>query len=111
PDHMRHGIVLIAAQSADGTVVVGGSRKLDAAPDVVQSQAVDDLILDELAAVFGRRPKTVVSRWIGTYAFSADRPLVVEAPEANVRVVVAASAAGASAAFAIGEETVADLFG
>jgi FAD dependent oxidoreductase TIGR03364 len=111
PDHMRHGIVLIAAQSADGTVVVGGSRKLDAAPDTTQSQIVDDLILDELAAVFGRRPKTVVSRWIGTYAFSADRPLVVEAPEENVRVVVAASAAGASAAFAIGEETVADLFG
>lgn len=111
PEHLQHGVTLLASQSSDGSLVVGGSRKLDATPDAVQSAIIDELILDELAAIFGRRPKTVVSRWIGTYAFSADRPLIVEAPEENVRIVVAASWAGASGAFAVGEETIADLFG
>jgi FAD dependent oxidoreductase TIGR03364 len=111
PDHLQHGIVLAAVQSADGSLVVGASRHLDATPDPFQPSAVDELILEELAAVIGRRPKQVASRWVGTYAFSADRPLVTEAPADNVRVVIAASGGGATAAFAIGEETVAELFG
>ena len=111
PEHLQHGVVMLAAQSADGSLVVGASRTLDATPDPFLLQSVDELILDELAAVFGKRPKQIISRWAGTYAYSADRPVIVEAPEAHVRVVIAASGFGASAAFAIGEETVADLFG
>ncbi len=111
PEHLQHGVVLLASQSADGSLVVGASRTLDATPDPFLLQTIDDLILDELAAVFGKRPKHVVSRWSGTYAFSADRPVVVEAPEENVRIVVAASGFGASAAFAVAEETAAELLG
>ncbi|GLK67685.1 TIGR03364 family FAD-dependent oxidoreductase [Hansschlegelia plantiphila] len=110
PEHIQHGVVMLASQSADGSLVVGSSRTLEATPDPFQSQAIDDLILEELAAVFGKRPKQILSRWTGTYAFSVDRPLFVEAPEDNVRVVIAGAGAGASAAFAIGEDVVADLF-
>lgn len=109
PDHIQHGVVLLASQSADGSIVVGASRALEATPDPIQSQAIDDLILDELAAIFGKKPKHVLSRWIGSYAFSPDRPVVIEAPEDHVRIVIAASGGGASAAFAIAEETIADL--
>lgn len=111
PENLAHGVALIAVQSADGSLVVGASRHLDPTPDPYQPQAVDELILDELAAVFGKRPKHVLSRWVGTYAFSAERPVVTEAPADNVRVVVAASGAGATSAFAIGEETIAELYG
>ncbi|MFD1704429.1 TIGR03364 family FAD-dependent oxidoreductase [Methylopila henanensis] len=111
PEHIAHGVALVAAQSADGSLVVGASRAFDPTPDPFQPQSIDDLILDELAAVVGKRPKQVVSRWTGTYAFSAERPVLLDAPAPNVRVALAASGAGASAAFALGEETIADLFG
>lgn len=111
PEHLAQGVTLVVAQSADDSLVVGASRQIEATPDPYQIQAIDDLILDELAAVFGKRPKHVLSRWTGTYAYSADKALVTDAPAPNVRVVVAASGAGASSAFAVGEETIAELFG
>lgn len=111
PDHLKNGVVMLASQSADGSLVISGSRQLDATPDPFQSAAIDELILSEFEAVFGKRPKQIVSRWIGTYAFSPERTVVTEAPSDRVRVVVAASAAGASSAFAVAEETIAGLFG
>jgi D-hydroxyproline dehydrogenase subunit beta len=111
PEHLRRGVSLLLAQSADGSLVVSGSRELDPTPDPLQSQAVEDLILEEFWSVLGRRPKQIVSRWLATYPVSADRAVVTESPSERVRVVVPASAAGASAAFAVAEETVAGLFG
>lgn len=110
PEHLTHGIVLLVSQSADGSLVVGGSRQTEGA-DPFQSQTVDELILQEFEAVLGRRPKQVVSRWVGSYAMSGERPVVVDAPSERVRIVVAASPAGASSAFAVAEETIAGLFG
>lgn len=111
PDHLKHGVVLLVSQSADGSLVVGGSRQLHDTPDPFQSQAVDELILQEFEAVLRKRPKQIVSRWVWVYAHSSERAVVTEAPSDRVRVVVAASPAGVSSAFAVGEETVADLFG
>ncbi|MFC3694821.1 TIGR03364 family FAD-dependent oxidoreductase [Chenggangzhangella methanolivorans] len=111
PECLANGVVCLVSQSADGSLVVSGSRQADPTPDPFQSQAIDDLILGEFEAVLGKRPKQVTSRWIGTYAFSSERPVIVDAPSERVRVVVAASAAGASSAFAVAEETIAGLFG
>ncbi|RXF74105.1 TIGR03364 family FAD-dependent oxidoreductase [Hansschlegelia zhihuaiae] len=111
PEHLRHGVALLVAQSSDGSLVVSGSRELSACPDPFETQVVEDLILEEFAAVLGRKPKQVVSRWAGAYAYSTERPVVTDAPSDRVRVVVAASPAGASSAFAVAEETIAGLFG
>lgn len=111
PDHLAHGVVMLASQSADGSLVLSGSRELGATPDPFQSQAIDELILGEFEAVFGKRPKQVLSRWIGVYELSTERSVVTDAPSDRVRIVVAASAAGASSAFAVAEETIAGLFG
>jgi FAD dependent oxidoreductase TIGR03364 len=108
---LTHGVVMLVSQSADGSLVVSGSRQLGATPDPFQSEAIDALILAEFEAVLGRRPKQVVSRWIGTYAYSDERAVLVDAPSERVRVVVATSGAGASSAFAVAEETIAGLFG
>ena len=110
PDCLAHGVMLLVSQSADGSLVVSGSRQTDATPDPFQSQAVDELILGEFEAVLGKRPKQIISRWIGTYAVSGERPVFVDAPSERVRVVVAANAAGASSAFAVAEETIASLY-
>jgi FAD dependent oxidoreductase TIGR03364 len=109
--HLEHGVHLIVVQSADGSLVVGDSHHYAPTPDPFAHAAIDRLILDEFAAVFGRSAPPVVERWIGTYAFAPDRTVVIDAPAPGVRLVMVTTGAGASTAFALGEEVVADLFG
>lgn len=107
--HRAHGIHLIAVQSADGSLVVGDSHHYATTPDPFARQAVDDLILDEYRATVAPGPPTVLARWTGTYA-SAATTMIREAPAPRVRLVVVTSGTGASTGFAIGEETIAELY-
>lgn len=110
PEHLAHGVHLIVVQSADGSLVVGDSHHYAATPDPFSHEHVDRLILDEFAAVFGQAAPPVVERWSGTYA-SAGGHSVVEAPAAGVRLVIVTSGTGASTAFALAEDVIADLYG
>jgi FAD dependent oxidoreductase TIGR03364 len=109
--HLEHGVHLIVVQSADGSLVVGDSHHYAATPDPFAHEAVDQLILDEFEAVFGRAPPAVLERWTGTYASAPDRAVVVDTPAPGVRLVMVTTGAGASTGFALGEEVVAGLFG
>jgi FAD dependent oxidoreductase TIGR03364 len=109
-DHVRHGIHLIVVQSADGSLVVGDSHHYAATPDPFSRSEVDALILAEFTAALGIAPPPAVERWIGTYASAADRPVLIDAPEAAVRIAIVTCGAGASTGFAIGEEVIAGLF-
>jgi D-hydroxyproline dehydrogenase subunit beta len=108
--HLAAGIHLIAVGAADGSMVIGDSHVYADTPDPFASDAFDELILDEYQALFGDRPH-VEQRWTGTYASADDRLMLVDAPHANVRVAIVTSGTGASTAFAIGEEIIADLLG
>ncbi len=108
--HLAAGVHLILVGAADGSMVVGDSHVYADTPDPFAAQAFDELILDEYAALFGDRP-AVEERWTGTYASAGDRLMLVDAPHRNVRVAIVTSGTGASTAFAIGEEIIADLFG
>lgn len=108
---LAHGVHLIAVGSADGTLVVGDSHDDAATPDPFAPESVDRLILEELEAVLGITPPPIVERWIGTYATAPDRLMLVDRPRAGVRIVVVTSGTGASTAFAIAEEVVAELAG
>lgn len=110
-DALAHGVHLIAVASADGTLVVGDSHHHAATPDPFAPEAVDRLILDELEATLGMAPPAIVERWTGTYATAADRLMLVDRPSAEVRIVVITSGTGASTAFAIAEEVIAELAG
>lgn len=110
-EHLRRGIHLIVVQSADGSLIVGDSHHYESAPDCFSEDRVDQLILDEFSAVTGRTPPAVRERWIGTYAAAAARPMFIDAPAPDVRLVMITSGSGASTGFAIGEEVIADLFG
>ncbi len=107
PAHLAHGIHLIAAQGADGGLIVGDSHHYADTPDPFASAEVEQLILDEAAAVFGHAP-AVLERWTGTYA-SALGHVLVETPCADVRLVVVTSGNGASTAFALAEEVIGEL--
>ena len=104
PDHLAHGVHLIVAQSADGTLVVGDSHHYGHTPDPFAPAEVERLILDEFGHVFGAAPP-VVERWTGTYASASSHSLVAE-PAPGVRLVVVTSGSGMSTAFGLAEEVI-----
>jgi FAD dependent oxidoreductase TIGR03364 len=107
---LRDGIHLIAVQGADGSLVVGDSHHYADTPDPFQPRAVDDRILAELTATLAIEAPDVVERWVGVYPSGPDVAFM-ETPLAGVRLVMVTSGTGASTAFALAEETLADLLG
>jgi FAD dependent oxidoreductase TIGR03364 len=111
PEHLRHGIHLIVAQGADGSLIVGDSHHYADTPDPFADERVDALILEEFAAATGHRAPAVLERWVGTYSAAADRAMFIDAPAPAVRIAMVTSGSGASTGFAIGEDVVNELFG
>ncbi len=111
PAHLQNGIHLIAVQGSDGGLIVGDSHHYEWSPSPFSRDEVDALILDELRTVLRLPDARVAERWVGTYAHLPDRLMVREAPDPAVRLVIVTSGTGASTAFAIAEETIAELFG
>ena len=67
------------------------------------------LLTGEVAAVLGP-PPTTIERWIGVYP-SGPEDAFFEAPMPGVRLVSVTSGTGASTAFGLAEEVLADLMG
>ncbi len=107
---LADGVHLVAVQSADGTLVVGDSHHYDPSPDPFQPRDVDDRILAELAAVVELPAPEVVERWVGVYP-AGSQSAFIAAPLPQVRLVNVTSGTGGSTAFALAEETLADLLG
>jgi D-hydroxyproline dehydrogenase subunit beta len=109
-DALENGVHMIAVQSADGSLVVGDSHHYAPTPDPFASAEVEALILREYSRVFTGAPE-ILARWTGTYASAPDRAHFRETAGENTRLVMITSGTGASTAFAIGEETISELFG
>ena len=108
---LEQGVHLIVARSADGSLIVGDSHHYGPTPDPFAPSLVDDLILQEYAAVYAGAPPPVAARWTGTYASAPDRLMLRDAPSPGLRIVLITSGTGASTSFAIAEETIAELYG
>ncbi len=108
---LAHGVHLIVAQGADGSLVVGDSHHYGEAADCFASAAVDDLILGELHALFDLPAPRVLERWVGYYPVADVHPVLSESLGPRVRLVSVTSGTGMSTAFAIGEESITALFG
>lgn len=108
---LAKGVHLIVARDADGSLVIGDSHDYGDAADPFASEGVDALILDELHAVLDVPRPGIAERWLGVYPVADTAPLLHEALGERVRAVVVTSGTGMSTAFAIGEETLAGLFG
>lgn len=107
PRHVAAGVHVIVAQSSDGSFVVGDSHRYDGEP-AAEDEA---LILEELRHLLTLPDLEVVERWTGVYPVADAKPLLVDAPAPNARVIAVTNGLGMSTAFAIGEETIAELFG
>ncbi len=110
PRQIEHGIHLIVAQSADGSLVVGDSHHYAASPDPFSLQEVDALILDEFRQALGFEAPATLERWVGTYASGTDRSVLIDSPANDVRIAIVTCGSGASTGFAIGEELIGGLF-
>ena len=109
-NHRQNGVHLIVVQSSDGSLVVGDSHHYGKTPDPFADKIVNDLILSEMNSVLDLRRYSVSESWIGTYASAPDSWRFTDAPDDATRLVVVTAGCGASTAFAIGEETIADLY-
>ncbi len=110
PEHLRHGIHLVVAQDADGSLIVGDSHHYAPTPDPFSRADIDALILDEFHAALGIEPPPVLERWVGTYATATDRPAVLACPARDVGLLMVTSGAGMSLGPALAEEMVAGLW-
>ena len=108
---IENGVHLIVAQGADGTLVVGDSHHYGAVADPFAAHAVEELILGELRALLGLHSHAVLERWLGHYPVAEVHPVLAESLAPRVRLVTVTSGTGMSTAFALGEETIAELFG
>jgi hypothetical protein len=116
PRHVAAGVHVIVAQSADGSLVVGDSHRYAHADDSpsreTKERAEDEaLILEEFALLVDAPGAEVIDRWTGVYPVADAKPLLAASPAPRARVIAVTNGLGMSTAFAIGEETVAELFG
>ncbi|WP_422021662.1 TIGR03364 family FAD-dependent oxidoreductase [Pyruvatibacter mobilis] len=111
PAQRANGVHLICVQSADGSLVVGDSHHYGDEVTPFQPAHVDRLILDEFDAVLACPNYRIEERWLGTYAVSPQGWTFTDAPDDATRIVMVTAGCGASTAFSIGEQTLAELYG
>lgn len=110
PLYDRYGIHVMAAQRADGTLVIGDSHEYDAAITPFDNATIEQIILEYLARMLDVEGLHVVDRWHGIYAKRTDGQWLVRAcPTPGVTVVNALGGAGMTLAPAIAEATIAAL--
>ena len=110
PRTLAEGIHLIVVQGSDGGLIVGDSHHYDWSPSPFQRAEVDELIMDELHQVLNVPGAQITERWNGTYA-SGPETMMRETIDDQTRLVIVTSGTGASTSFAIGEETIAEIYG
>ncbi len=111
PEYFQHGVHLLIAQGADGSLVVGDSHHYGAEPVIFAEERIYELLLEEYRAVTGHSAPPIRERWAGTYAVADGPTVLIESPAARTRLVMVTSGIGASTGFAVGERVVGELFG
>lgn len=100
----------MAVQTADRTIVAGEGRMTAPSPEPFAPAEAEADILGELDRVLDLPARLPVERWTATHTV-ADRPLIVDRPADGVRLVMLTGGFGASTAFSVAEDVIADLFG
>ena len=105
PETFRHGIHVIAVQSADGSIVLGDSHHYDDTPDPFAPDRVDAIILEHAQEILDIANPVIEERWLGIYPSGPQHSVVLEV-EPKVRVVVVTSGTGMSTAFGLAERVI-----
>lgn len=99
PEHVAHGIHVMASQNAAGEVVVGDSHDYDDATTPFDGERVNDLILAYLGRILRLPDERIACRWNGVYAKPPAHPLVALEPQPRCHVLLSPGGAGMTLAF------------
>lgn len=106
----RHGIHLLISPTPYGELIIGDSHDYDSDAAPFNAEAVDRLLLDLAEDTLGMRVE-VVERWQGVYGARGPAPFSVLQVEAGISAVLMHTGVGMSVGPALGERTIAGLFG
>ncbi|MGP6172669.1 TIGR03364 family FAD-dependent oxidoreductase [Corynebacterium sp. A21] len=84
-----------------GGLLIGDSHSYDRSPEPFIDERVAQLLLGRATAYLGIAQPVVKQRWLGRYADSASRNLVLERPDAKTTVAVVTSGIGMTLSFGI----------
>lgn len=111
PEHRRHGVHVLAAQSGRGEVVIGDSHHSGRdAESVGIDAAVNGLILRTLDEMLDLPDRAPAELWTGVYARCTDgRRAFIEPVGDRCLIVTGLGGAGMTLSPALGERTIASL--
>lgn len=109
PRHLEHGIHVISAQEADGSVTIGDSHHYGDDLPSDRKQEIDRLILSYLAEHVTLADRRIAERWLGHYASLPGTSHLMLEPQAGVRLVTMTNGQGLTQGFAVAEDVVETL--
>lgn len=117
-DYLKHGIHLIACQEADGSVTIGDSHQYGLADPLTRcnnnrSTEIDELLLQEAAALITLPDTQIAERWLGHYAHmpghNPDNGYLTLSPASGVTSVTVTNGQGMTHGFALAEDVIAEI--
>jgi FAD dependent oxidoreductase TIGR03364 len=100
PELLDAAVNLMFTQRPDGTLLIGDTHAYGRTLDPFRDEALDQLLLGEIARLLGRPQLVVRQRWYGEYASGDDDFLVAE-PMPGVRAVSVTTGIGMTTAFGL----------
>ena len=109
PRHLAHGIHVIAAWEADGSVTIGDSHHYGRDLPTDRDEEIDRLILAYLAERVTLADMRIAEKWIGHYASLPGTSHLMLEPQACVRLVTMTNGQGLTQGFAVAEDVIGTL--
>ncbi|WP_138934606.1 TIGR03364 family FAD-dependent oxidoreductase [Roseovarius arcticus] len=110
-DALAHGVHIIAAQEADGSVTLGDSHHYGAGAAPDYPAQVDDLIMNALDQVLTLPDRRIAERWVGNYAYMPGHSSLRLTPAPGVTAVTVTNGQGMTHSFQLAKETIQTITG
>lgn len=105
PLQLEHGIHLIAAPEADGSITIGDSHRYGLDVPAAREPHIDALMLDYLSEMLVLDRPEPAEHWLGHYAHADGLDVFRATPAPGVMLVTATDGQGLTHGFALAEET------
>ncbi len=111
PDTREHGVHILVSQHAGGELIIGDSHHYGEDPGPFDSEAVNQIILRELAKFTRFGELRISRRWHGVYLKARGATEWIDQPCEGVTLVNGLGGTGMTLSLGLAEEQIAALFG